>query len=314
MRIGRLAALVALMSCKDASAPAEEMVLEAAEPASGSLTVYTTALGSVQLVAADPLLAVTPVYTFHQVLMTVYGKRRIELVYSGPDNCSLRLTIPYAPGIYPLGSGSTDKAFGDFTCSTLGGAKTLTGEVVVVESSVDFDSGLGSVQMLVGKMAWPGSNLARFGSSAYASVYNPPPPPPPPSGGSGGGGAGSYVCPGSLPSGYQCVTAAGKSAPVQYNHPNGPTGTWRNSGMDVCITYGSTGTSTIKVLGGIGGGPTTYTGKWGLLVNSSGQPVVGNGSIYYVFTGAQDPQIMLLNYNSAGGGSWVQGGWARGSC
>jgi hypothetical protein len=135
---------------------------------------------------------------------------------------------------------------------------------------------------------------------------------PPPS---GGGGGGTYVCPGTLPSGYQCVDIPdGRQAPVKYaGLTNGPSGAWNNSGLGVCMNLGANGVATFTYSAGVYGGPTNAQGKWGAMVSSTGVVVAGNGTVYYILTGSTDAQIALQNWDS-GTGQWVQGGWEAGGC
>lgn len=141
----------------------------------------------------------------------------------------------------------------------------------------------------------------------FTVVVTAPPPP-----GGGGGGTGTFVCPGALPSGYQCVDLPdGRQAPVKFALPNGPTGPWTNGGLDLCIDYKATGVSDQTFGAGIGGGPTSASGKWGALVNTHGELVLGGGTVMYIFTGVKDAQVALQNWDTATGG-WVQGGWSAG--
>lgn len=130
------------------------------------------------------------------------------------------------------------------------------------------------------------------------------------SGGSGGGGSSgslNLVCPGSLPSGYQCLNNNGQYAPGKYSIP-AVQGTWVESSFQVCMTLNGNGTSAFRYKSG---SPAT-SGQWGALVNSSGQ-TIGNAGTYTVFTGATDPQIKLLVFNTASSG-WVGWGFQKGSC
>ncbi|MEA3247599.1 MAG: hypothetical protein U9Q74_15710 [Gemmatimonadota bacterium] len=126
-------------------------------------------------------------------------------------------------------------------------------------------------------------------------------------GGSGGSGSVNLVCPGSLPSGYQCLNNNGQYAPGKYNLPV-LHGTWVESSFQVCMTLNSNGTSAFRYKSGA---PAT-SGQWGALVNSSGQ-TIGSAGTYTVFTGATDPQIKLLVFNTASNG-WVGWGFQKGSC
>lgn len=128
--------------------------------------------------------------------------------------------------------------------------------------------------------------------------------------GSSGGGSGgtlNLVCPGSLPSGYQCLSNAGQLAPGKYDiaalH-----GTWVETSFQVCMTLGSNGSSSFKYKSGF---PST-TGQWGALMSKTGQFQPTSGP-YYVFTGSTDPQIKLLTFD-ANTGRFVGWGFAKGSC
>jgi hypothetical protein len=295
-------AFMLLLSCGEPTGPAEPvMVSDGAFPT--SLRVY----------AASPPpgdeAPVPQVLEFTQAEVTVYGTRRHKLKFIGPNGCTVDLTMPFHPGIYQVGATETKEtpAFGSLNCGALGGSRTLTGEIVILDSNVDHDGGESQLSMIVGKLKWVGSGTQHFGGDVYIAAKAPPPPEeelP----------TGSIVCPGSVPSGYWCVTVGAASAPVKWkNLTKGPSGSYRNSGMGVCMTLNSSnGISTFTMDGGIGGGSTTYTSKWGATVASNGVVSLANGSIMNIITGAQDFQILLLNWNNAGAGSWVQGGWTKG--
>lgn len=126
-------------------------------------------------------------------------------------------------------------------------------------------------------------------------------------GGGTGGGASNFTCPGSLPSGYQCLSNAGQYAPGRYNLPV-LQGTWVESSFQACMTLNSNGTSAFRHKSGF---PPT-TGQWGALVTKTGQ-FVGQSGTYTVFTGSTDPQIKLLVYDT-GSNRWVGWGFQKGSC
>jgi hypothetical protein len=131
-------------------------------------------------------------------------------------------------------------------------------------------------------------------------------------GGSGGsGGTLNLVCPGSLPSGYQCVSNAGVQAPARYNIP-ALQGTWVESSAEVCMTLGSNGSSAFKYKPGSFGSGGSTSGLWGALVNKSGQFQPTSGP-YYVFTGATDAQIKLLTFDPTTG-RFLGWGFVKGSC
>lgn len=107
-----------------------------------------------------------------------------------------------------------------------------------------------------------------------------------------------YRCGTSLPSGYQCISAAGESVPTTYEIPE-LYGSWESS-ADFCIEYKSDGTGIITFK------PTTFTSgktqriKWGAMVRSNGEfELSGAGSIYIChesLEGSLDPQIIMLSF------------------
>jgi hypothetical protein len=128
-------------------------------------------------------------------------------------------------------------------------------------------------------------------------------------GGTGGGGALNLVCPGSLPTGYQCLQPGTQQAPGRFDI-DALWGTWVEASAQVCMTLSSNGVSSFKYRSGFPAG----SGKWGALVTRTGafQPT---SSLYYVFTGANDPQIVLLTFDaSSNPNRFVGWGFAKGSC
>jgi hypothetical protein len=125
------------------------------------------------------------------------------------------------------------------------------------------------------------------------------------SGGGGGGGGLNLRCPGSLPAGYQCLSAGSQQAPAQYNLPT-LHGTWVESSFEVCMTLNSNGTSGFRYRSGF----PPESGRWGALVNAAGQRQPNN-TTYTVATGSGDPQIAVLTWS---GSSFAGFGFQRRSC
>jgi hypothetical protein len=308
-----VAALVLLTVCGEPTGPGEP-VLVGENPSNTSLEVITGAneppagADGVMPVVVRPVDAITNVMTFTQVDVSVYGQRQWKLRFLGPNGCTVDLTTPFFPGIYKVGATATadTPAFGQLNCPALGGTKTLVGEVIITYADVDHVDAVALLSMLVGNLKWVDSGTRRFGGGVNLVAHGPPPPEeelP----------AGSIVCP-IVPTGFWCVTVGTATAPVKWKGiPKGPNGSYKNSGMGVCMTLNAaTGISSFTMSGGIGGGTTSYTSKWGATVASTGVVSLANGSIMYIYTGAQDAQILLLNWNNSGNGSWVQGGWTKG--
>lgn len=130
----------------------------------------------------------------------------------------------------------------------------------------------------------------------------------------GSGGSRNLTCPGSLPSGFHCLAAAPGSAqaPFKWKVPELVNTTWVDTGVDLCITYGSSGNSVIRTKGGgFAGPPTSTTGKWGVLVRKSGVPE--GDPMWRVFTTGVDPQSSLLTDKSSTK-QMVVGGWRKSLC
>lgn len=142
--------------------------------------------------------------------------------------------------------------------------------------------GSGTVHVLIyGYSAYSGVTLSASSGSTSGSPTSPTSP------------SGSFVCPGTLPSGYQCVSRNGVQAPVRFNLPT-LHGTWVDTSFEVCMTLNSSGTSSFRYRGS-----TESNRRWGALVSSTGalQP---NSSTYYVYTGSSDAQIALLTWTGSG--------------
>jgi hypothetical protein len=203
----------------------------------------------------------------------------------------------------------------------------LAGSVTLVSRSVDVKNQSGSfVISLSGahiagsgaatsalRDAAPGGTSASASAAVFSGEISASFTASPSDGGSGGGGGGgssgslNLVCPGSLPSGYQCLNNNGQYAPGKYSIP-ALQGTWVESSFQVCMTLNSNGTSAFRYKSG---SPAT-SGQWGALVNKSGQ-TIGSAGTYTVFTGSTDPQIKILGFSTASN-SWVGWGFQKGSC
>lgn len=183
----------------------------------------------------------------------------------------------------------------------------LTGTVTVVSRTVDTKANSAAFTIELTGARTNESNALTFSGTVTASFTGTD------NGSSGSSGAGgssgnlNLVCPGSLPSGYQCVTNAGQTAPARYNVPV-LHGTWVEQSFQVCMTLNSNGTSSFRYKSGFG--PTS--GQWGALVNKSGQFQPTSGP-YYVFTGSTDAQIKLLSFD-ASSSRFVGWGFQKGSC
>lgn len=167
----------------------------------------------------------------------------------------------------------TPPTLSEYDCSSEGGS---------TEESCTIDAN-GTVHvMLYGYSSYSGVRLSASGGGGTGG------------GGGGGGGTLNLRCPGSLPVGYQCLTAGSTQAPGQYNLPT-LHGTWVESSFEVCMTLNSNGTSGFRYRSGF----PPESGRWGALVNAAGQRQP-NSSTYYVATGSGDPQIALLTWNGSG--------------
>lgn len=107
-------------------------------------------------------------------------------------------------------------------------------------------------------------------------------------------------CGSSMPSGFHCITAAGKSTTTTYDIPE-LFGSWDSDDFDFCVKYNSDGTGTITYK------PSAFvTGsvqriKWGAMVNSKGELLVsGSGTNYIAHESLDgtpvDAQITLLSF------------------
>jgi hypothetical protein len=117
------------------------------------------------------------------------------------------------------------------------------------------------------------------------------------SGGGGNGGGGGNLdlrCPGTLPSGFQCLSRNGQQAPVQFDLPV-LHGTWVESSFEVCMTLNANGTSNFRYRSGF----PPESSRWGAVVNQSGQRQP-NTTTFFVVTGSGDPQIALLTWSGSG--------------
>lgn len=237
--------------------------------------------------------------------LEVIGTDRAEMTYTD-GTCNLRLAVPLVLGIHEVRA--SGKPSGTFNCSPLSASSAaLTGEIVVYDIDADYQAGLVSLTVGMGRLRWAGSGSRRFTGDAFLLANDPPPPPD--AGGGGGGTVDLSNC-NSLPAGYSCVTRSGATVRLWYRHPKGPSGWYRNPGMDVCINLMTTGNSTVKYLSGF----PSDNGKWGVIVDTKGTPSgSADGSAVNVYTGASDPQIAILTWNT-NSRSWVQGGWSTGSC
>ena len=112
-------------------------------------------------------------------------------------------------------------------------------------------------------------------------------------------------CPGTLPSGYQCLSRNGQQAPGRFSLP-ALHGTWVESSREVCMTLGSGGTASFRYRSGF----PAETRPWGALVSATGQ-LQPSASAFYVSTGSSDAQIALLTWNGSGFSGYA---FQRGSC
>jgi hypothetical protein len=116
----------------------------------------------------------------------------------------------------------------------------------------------------------------------------------------------NLTCPGSLPSGYQCLNNDGVVVPGKYDIP-ALHGTWVDTSFEVCMTLNSNGSSSFKYRFG----SAVTNRKWGALVGKTGQLPSGP---YYVFTNSNDPQIALLGYDSSRSLPFVGWGFKKATC
>ena len=233
---------------------------------------------------------------------------------------AVHFSVPFKTGSYPISSNATDVPAG--TARLLPSINSLTGvtgTVVVTEASVArTDRSRGVVRFGVTVNATV-RNVAFTGpaTTPVVGTFNilfdnrsDPPYQPPTSGGgppTSGGGALNLVCPGSLPTGYQCLQTGSQQAPGRFDIQS-LHGTWVEASAQVCMTLSNNGASSFKYRSGFPAG----SGKWGALVTRTGafQPASGP---YYVFTGANDPQISLLTFD-ASSNRFIGWGFAKGSC
>ncbi|TDO24073.1 hypothetical protein [Pedobacter duraquae] len=112
----------------------------------------------------------------------------------------------------------------------------------------------------------------------------------------------TLTCGSSLPSRYQCISAAGKSTITSYNIPE-LIGCWDNDGNDFCIEYKSDGTGIITSKPSTFVTASTATFKWGAMVDSKGKLLLSNvGTIYIAHQATQgsfDPQLALLSFKQS---------------
>ena len=118
----------------------------------------------------------------------------------------------------------------------------------------------------------------------------------------------NLVCPGSLPSGYQCLNSGSAVVPGKFDIPE-LHGTWVDTGFEVCMTLNSNGTSSFKYRFG----SAVNNRRWGALMSRTGQHQPTSGP-YYVFTDSNDPQIALLGYDSSRSLPFVGWGFRRTTC
>ncbi len=110
-----------------------------------------------------------------------------------------------------------------------------------------------------------------------------------------------YRCGTTLPSGYQCISAAGASVPTTYEVSE-LYGYWE-SPFDFCIQYKSDGTGIITYKASAFTAGSTQKIKWGAMVRKNGEfELSGAGTIYIVhesLEGSLDPQIAMLSFKQS---------------
>ena len=112
----------------------------------------------------------------------------------------------------------------------------------------------------------------------------------------------TLTCGSSLPSRFQCISAAGKSTITSYNIPE-VLGCWDNDANDFCIEYKSDGTGVITTKPSAFVTGSTSTFKWGAMVDSKGKLLLSNvGTVYIAHESTQgsfDPQIQILSFKQS---------------
>jgi hypothetical protein len=280
---------------------------EATDPDSGSYFISSDSPGGTSSVRASNGTTFDRIYSASLSPTSIIG---IVDDTSDPD-CWLSFWLPAKNGSVTLvstGSSTTENAV-YYQCTGDGyNDDLLTGTVTVVSSNANSSANTASFTVdLSGARTKDGATPLAFSGTVSASIDGS-------SGGSGGGtdgggtgGSLNLACPGSLPSGYQCLSNGGQQAPGRYNIP-ALHGTWVEPSFEVCMTLNSNGTSGFRYKSGFG--PTS--GQWGALVNKTGQFQPTSGP-YYVFTGSTDAQIKLLSFDAATS-KLVGWGFTKGSC
>jgi hypothetical protein len=255
----------------------------------------------------------SPTLRAENLSVTDGGNIYFNLVPSA--SVAVNFAVPFKTGSYPISSSTTDFPAGTARLlPNITSSPGVTGTVVVTEASVArTDRSRGIVRLGVTVNATV-RNVAFTGpaTTPVVGTFNilfdnrsDPPYQPPTS----GGGTLNLVCPGSLPTGYQCLQTGAQQAPGRFNI-QALHGTWVEANAQVCMTLSNTGASSFKYRSGFPAG----SGTWGALVTRTGafQPASGP---YYVFTGANDPQISLLTFDeSSNPPRFIGWGFAKGSC
>ena len=107
-------------------------------------------------------------------------------------------------------------------------------------------------------------------------------------------------CGASMPSGFQCISAAGNSTTTTYDVPE-LFGSWDSDDFDFCVKYNSDGTGTITYKPSAFVQGNVQRIKWGAMVNSKGELLVsGQGTNYIAHESLDgtpvDAQITLLSF------------------
>lgn len=110
------------------------------------------------------------------------------------------------------------------------------------------------------------------------------------------------TCGSSLPSPYQCISAAGQSTITTTKIPE-LIGCWDSDGFDFCVKYNSDGTGLITYKPSAFVQGSTQRIKWGAMVKTNGDLLLSNaGTIYIVhesLEGSIDPQIAMLSFKQS---------------
>lgn len=110
------------------------------------------------------------------------------------------------------------------------------------------------------------------------------------------------TCGSTLPTGFQCISASGKSTLTTTNIPE-LYGCWDSKSFDFCVEYKSNGTGIITYKPSSFVAGSTQNIKWGAMVKANGDLLLSNvGTIYIAhesLQGSIDPQIALLSFKQS---------------